>query len=142
MSANRNKDLARRFKSAESHQVFPPLQKAFDDNDGITFSFQFLQRSYDLENKSLSKDNKIQLLKKLVGISKTSWSSLVLMDKRSGFERLNKNAISSLPSIITDDIDKLYVLRFASQGCRLIGFRQGNIYHILYIDPNLSLYKH
>jgi hypothetical protein len=142
MSANRNKDLARRFKSAESYQVSPPLQKAFDDNDGIVFSFQFLQKKYDLDNKSLSKDNKIQLLKKLVGISKTSWSSLVLKDKKSGFERLNKNAISSLPSIITDDIDKLYVLRFASQECRLIGFRQGNIYHILYIDPDLSLYKH
>ena len=138
----RNRDLAQRFRDSGNEYYAPQLQKVSDDNDAIVFSFQFLQNEYGLDRKSLTKDNKIQLLKKLVAVSKTTWNALVLKPKSSGFELLDKSAVSPLPPVVTDDIQKLYVLRFASQDCRLVGFRQDNVYHILYIDSDLSLYNH
>lgn len=138
----RDKDLAKRLKNASSSYNSPQLQRANDDNDNIVFSFQSLQNGYDLNHKSLTKENKVQLLKKLVEISKTTWNSLILKDKKSGFELIDKSIITGLPNVVTEDISKLYILRFASQDCRIIGFRQDNVYHILYIDPDLSLYRH
>lgn len=143
MSKNKKKSLEELFWDQNNFRgLLPSFQNGNDDNDNVAISFQHLQNGYDLENRKLSKDNKIQLLKKLAHITKSTWNELVLQGKKSGFEKLKKNVISNLPSIITDDISNLYVLRFASQECRVVGFRQGVIYYILYIDPELDLYKH
>lgn len=125
-----------------SETQLPSFQNGDDDNENVAISFQYLQNKYDLENRKLSKDNKIQLLKKLAHITKNTWNQLILQGKKSGFEKLSKSVISNLPSIVTEDVGNLYVLRFASQECRVVGFRQGIIYYILYIDSDLSLYKH
>lgn len=119
-----------------------PFQNGDDDNDNVAISFQHLQDKYNLENRKLSKENKIQLLKKLAHITKSTWNQLILQGKKSGFEKLSKSVISNLPSIVTEDVGNLYVLRFASQECRVVGFRRGVIYYILYVDPDLDLYKH
>jgi len=138
-----NNDLQELFNKSSSYSsISPQFQNGIDDNDNIAFSFQYLQKDYNLDNKKLQKDQKIQLLKKIVHISKCTWTELVLQNKKSGFEKVNKTIIPNLPTIITDDIKNLYILRFSSQECRVIGFRQGVIYYILYIDPELKLYKH
>lgn len=142
MSKKKTK-LEKLFESEKnSKSVLPAFQDGKDDNDSIAISFQYLQDRYGIENRKLDKDKKVQLLKKLVYITKSTWSELVLHNKKGGFEMLRKTVFNNLPSVVTEDIDKLYVLRFASQKCRLVGFRQGVIYYVLYIDPDLSLYEH
>ena len=144
MNNQRSKEakLAELFKNSKSNEYYPQIQQPKDDNDYLSVSFQYLQRDYDLNRKYLTKDNRLQLLKKIVSITHMTWNDLTLQDKKHGFERIDKDIVKNLPNIITDDIQKLYVLRFASQDCRLVGMRQDNIFQILYIDPDLSLYKH
>ena len=144
MSKNNQKtQLENLFHNQKSPDIVSPtFQNGNDDNDNITVSFQYLQRDYGIENKSFTKDYKAQLLKKIAHITKSTWNELILNNKKSGFEIVKKSIINNLPPIITNDVDKLYILRFASQKCRTIGFRQNTVFQILYIDPSLSLYKH
>ncbi|MDO4271549.1 MAG: hypothetical protein Q4C83_01005 [Candidatus Saccharibacteria bacterium] len=137
-------DLSKaRQRIANKAAFIPELEKAFDDDDSVAYSFNHLQKKYDLDNKSLSNEAKIQLLAKIVKTTQQSWTQLILSGKgNGGIETIKRDIISNLPSCVTKDIQKLCVLRFASQKCRLIGFRRGNIFNVLYIDSNLSLYKH
>lgn len=140
---NNNSRLKKKLSRSVSDSTLPDLCKT-SDSDYVVFSFMYLQKNYGLDHKRLTKNHKIQLLNKLVKITSVTWLQLELKNKRDGgLERISKKCFKKpLPSVITDDIDKLCVLRFASQECRLIGFRRGNIFYILFIDPDLSLYDH
>lgn len=138
-----NDRLAEKLVSLGKEYRLPQLQQPKDDNDYLSVSFQYLQKEYNLDRRNLTKDNKIQLLKKLALITQMTWTELILKDKKHGFEILDKKVLNkNIPTIITEDLRDIYILRFASQDCRLVGIRQDNIFQILYIDPDLSLYKH
>ena len=108
--SKKKKSLEELFRDQNnSRGLLPSFQNGNDDNDNVAISFQHLQNGYDLENRKLSKDNKIQLLKKLAHITKNTWNELVLQGKKSGLEKLKKSVVSNLPSVITDDISNLYV---------------------------------
>lgn len=143
MSKNKKKKLEKLFRNQKTNgSDYLVIQNGVDDNDNVAISFQYLQEKNGLDNDKLTKENKIQLLKKIALLTQRTWNELILSSKKSGFEKMDKNVIKNLPTIVTEDIKNLYVARFASQGCRLIGFRQGVIYYILFIDPDLKLYKH
>lgn len=50
--------------------------------------------------------------------------------------------ISSKPVCVTDDLDKVIVIRFSGNDGRIVGFREQNIYHVLWIDCSFELYDH
>ena len=138
-----NNRLKKKLGRATSEHALPDLYE-ISDSDYFIFSFRYLQKDYGLDHKRLTKEYKLQLLSKLIRTTNMTWLQLELKNKRDGgLEKIPKNCLKkSLPSVVSDDIDKLYVLRFASQECRLIGFRRGNIFFVLFIDPDLSLYNH
>lgn len=138
-----NKKLRKKLGRVTSEHTLPDLYET-SDSDYFIFSFRYLHKDYGLEHKNLTKYYKLQLLSRLVRTTNMTWLQLELKNKKDGgIERIPKECLKkSLPYVVTDDIDKLYVLRFASQQCRLIGFRRGNIFFVLFIDPDLSLYNH
>lgn len=122
--------------------ISPDLLNSQDDNDYVLVSFQYLQKGYDLDDKSLTKDHRVNLLSKLVLITQSTWTTLLMTSKRSGFEMIERAKTELRPRGVTDDVKKFIVARFSSQKCRLIGFRRDNVFFILYIDAKLTAYKH
>ena len=50
--------------------------------------------------------------------------------------------IASKPICITEDLDKVIVIRFSDNDGRIVGFREQNIYYVLWIDCRFELYDH
>ncbi len=108
------------------------------------FSFKYLVSGYGV-NDCNDKQAKSDLLGKLYVMSQKTWTDLEIGNHKSGagFEKIpRKQFKTSLPVVVTEDIDKLYSMRFNSLSSRLIGFRSSHIFHITHIDTNLSSYKH
>lgn len=137
--------LKKQSKSLRDVFAQSPIQKpSNDDNDNLVFSFRDLQRDYDFEQACCDDQVRRDLLSSLRRLSRTTWDDLKTRDKKSGgSELINRSEIkASLPSFITDDYEKFIVIRFNSQNSRLIGYRQDNIFYILFIDVSLTLYDH
>lgn len=120
------------------------LEPSNDDDDCVAFSFKDLQDHYSFDTAKCDHQLRLDLLSKLRVISQKSWNELEKAGKRAGFESLAigelKVEISS--KVALKGVNKLHVLRFNSQNSRLIGYRLGRVFHILFIDPNLELYSH
>lgn len=60
-----------------------------------------------------------------------------------GFETINTSRFKvPMPTCITEDINHLYVIRFSAQKSRLVGYRRGNVFHVIFVDIDLSTYDH
>ncbi len=144
MPVSHSSRLRRAYQRANNGgaSISPDLLNSQDDNDYVLVSFQYLQKGYDLDDKSLTKDHRANLLSKLVLITQSTWTTLITAPKRSGFEMIERAETKLNPRGVTDDVKKLIVARFSSQKCRLIGFRRDNVFFVLYIDAKLTAYKH
>lgn len=111
--------------------------------DYPVFCFKHLINGYKLD--ICTNEQKSFFVSKLVKMAQQTWQTLMTADHKSGagFELLPKSQIKgTLPSIITEDVSKVYVMRFNGTSYRMIGHRSDEIYHITHIDVNLSAYKH
>jgi len=106
------------------------------------FSFKHLQEvSFDK-----CKDVKffMGLLKRLKGYSELGWKQMAT-DKKHGYgwEFLPQEQIEqALPKSVTPEVD-LMVLRASNDNKALVGFREWNIFHILFIEANFNdIYNH
>lgn len=72
-----------------------------------------------------------------------SWRDLILADHTTlGFERLPREKVGGPPIAGMTPDEKYLVLRFASGSGRIVGFREGRIYHLVWVDTKLDLYAH
>jgi len=107
------------------------------------FCFKHLMSGYKLDDCSL--EQKAYFISKLVKMAQQTWQTLMTSDHKSGagFELIPKEQMKvTFPSIITEDVQKIYVMRFNGDNYRILGNRSDEVYHITHIDVNLSAYKH
>jgi len=137
----------RKIKSPEVYKGNSDIKLASSYNvpiiDYPIFCFKHLLGGYSL--KDCDKDAKAHLLDKIEMMTQKTWNDLFISDHYSGagFETIpTKQFSTSMPLIVTQDVDKLYVIRFNGKSHRLIGMRSGHIFHITHIDLNLSAYSH
>ena len=149
MPSKSEKRFQRHLKKQQKarHDIFsqqPILQQANDDDDYIVFSLKNLVSGYDLKSSKCAEYIRSQLILKLQTLCCNTWSTLFTKNKQSGgMEIIKKESFKvSLPTCITEDIDHLYVLRFNSQNARLIGYRLDNVFQAIFVDVDLSTYKH
>lgn len=110
--------------------------------DYPVFSFKHLQEvSFDK-----CKDAKFfrGFLKRLKNYSELGWKRMAT-DKKHGYgwEPLSQEHIKpALPKSVTPDVD-LMVLRASNDNRALVGFREWNIFHVLFIEANFNdIYNH
>lgn len=59
-----------------------------------------------------------------------------------GFEKISRDGIkSAIPKFITDDVDHFLAFRFNGKKA-MVGFRQKDIFYVLWFDHDFSLYDH
>lgn len=72
-----------------------------------------------------------------------TWSEIKQAGRHGlGFEKIAKSSIKApIPAFIKDDVDHFLAFRF--NGMRpMVGFRQRDIFYVLWFDHNFTLYPH
>jgi len=114
-------------------------------NEKITypvFCFRYLHKDYHL-NKCTD-DEKRKLIEQIVTLSALTWEELQLAPKNGlGSEKISPQSIkASIPAnYFSEEVNMLLAFRFDGKK-PFVGFRNGFIFHVFYIDRDFSLYKH
>lgn len=103
------------------------------------FSFYYLVEKYNID--ACSPDDKVALLGLLHDLSQRTWGQIQLGSRQgTGTEKISRDSINvGLPDCITPDV-QLLAMRITDVA-RLIGFRDGETFHAVWIDPNHEVYN-
>ncbi|WP_291779170.1 hypothetical protein [Luteibacter sp.] len=104
------------------------------------FCLRHLQNGHDLSD--CEDADQRQLIAKLRHLSKMDWSQIEQAPRHgSGKENISRTSIKKeIPRIVTEDV-KLWSLRFSGMKA-MVGFRSGDIFHLLWLDHDFSVYGH
>jgi hypothetical protein len=104
------------------------------------FCLRNLQAGYDIDD--LQADDQRHFIKRLRHLSKMEWSAVMSAPRHgAGKENISRAAlrVAVPPSIDRDAV--LWALRY-SQRKAMVGWRKGDVFHVIWIDHNFSVYKH
>lgn len=117
-----------------------------DGYDYPIFCLKHLHRDYGVDPCVNCSDKKFLkgFVKKLKLLSDLTWTQIHLSDRHGhGAEKININCIKpSIPSSITKEVKDFLSFYFAGDKGRIVGYQNSNIFHITYIDIDLSVYDH
>ncbi len=110
------------------------------DKSYPVFSFRFLQSNFGINSC-----NGVQItsfVSKFHLISQLTWGDWKLTSRTGlGYEKIARNSIKApIPSVITADIEYFQVFRFYDGRC--VGYRDGIIFYIVWLDGSFKLYDH
>ena len=109
------------------------------DNDSLKpiFSFSEIQEGFNFKNrKDITPDHLQSFLSKIETLSNLTWLEIKKLPREKGIEKINN--IKKKAKNITDDVP-LYSIRFGDKE-RIIGYREKNIFSILFVDIKHELY--
>lgn len=112
----------------------------FDNIEYPIFCFRYLHKNFDLSN--CTNDDKKALIERICKLSQMSWLEIQMADRHGlGSEKIKQSALkTTIPKHISKDIDFL-ALRF--NGLKpIVGYKNGFIFHICFIDSKFTLYNH
>jgi hypothetical protein len=119
-----------------------PQSNVIDTLDYPVFCFRHLQGKYDFYACQAKHDHIIGFVNQLYNLSKLMWNEIQLAPKHGiDSEKISRDAIKpAIPQIATHDVTFL-ALRYHGKN-PMIGFRNGTVFHILWIDHDFSVYNH
>jgi hypothetical protein len=105
------------------------------------FCMHYIEDNYGLEK--CTKDELAALARALRKRSQMTWREIWAADKHGlGAEKISRDSInSSMPSHITEDIEYFIALRFCGKA-PMVGYRLNDVYRIIWLDRDFSLYHH
>lgn len=114
------------------------------DGDGLppAFAFDRMRSGYTLDD-CRAHGFAEHLVEAIWRRCALTWRGLLLSSHwGNGFEHVPQSKVTNdgIPGMTPDQ--KLLVLRFANKDGRIVGYREGRIYHVLWVDTDLSLYDH
>ena len=104
------------------------------------FSLIYLQKDYSLS--ACTRNEKAAFADTLQRLSQITWNEISSSSRHgAGYERIRRNAIrSGIPPHLQADVNFI-AFRFFGKA-PMVGYRDENIFHILWIDRTFSLYDH
>jgi hypothetical protein len=111
------------------------------DADKPLFSFYMLQSGYGIE--ACSKDEKAQLADRIHRLSQCTWLELKTSPRHGvGYEKISRDSIRiAIPSYITEDVKHFIAFRCFGMA-PMIGYRQEQTLHVIWLDPRFAIYDH
>jgi hypothetical protein len=112
----------------------------YSDKSNPAFSLKYIQKKYSIEN--MPDDEKISLINRLSILSKMSWGDIKTAPRHGlGQEQIKRDSFNvAIPDFATPDV-KFLSLRYNGKK-PFVGFRDGKIFYILWVDYNFSVYNH
>lgn len=118
----------------------PPNSKKAAPLGYPVFCLRHLQAGYDIDD--LDKDDQHHFIKRLRHLSKMEWPAVISAPRHGvGKENISRRAIRvAMPKLIADGT-VLWALRYAQRKA-MVGWRDGDVFHVVWIDHNFSVYNH
>jgi hypothetical protein len=88
-------------------------------------------------------EDRLSLAKRMFMLSRTPWRQIrQASTKGFGAEQIPKHRIRRpIPPSVTEDVTFFYSLHYVGNK-RFIGYRVGQIFHILWVDHSFQVYDH
>ncbi|KYC42342.1 hypothetical protein WA1_20445 [Scytonema hofmannii PCC 7110] len=104
------------------------------------FSLRYLDGEYCLTK--CDKDDQAAFALKIHRLSKLTWSQIQSQDRHKlGYERISRDSLKvPIPRFITEDVN-LIAFRFSGMK-PMVGYRDGCVFYIIWLDKNFTLYDH
>jgi len=104
------------------------------------FSLRYLKGEYCITK--CEEDDQAAFSLKLYRLSKLTWSQIQSQDRHKlGYEKISRDAIKApIPNFITEDVN---FIAFRFSGMKpMVGYRDGTIFYVIWLDRNFTLYDH
>lgn len=137
------KDIRSR-RAQGSRRIKPPSHAALAESTESShpiFSLHYLDPDYCISK--CERDEKVALIDKLRELSQLTWRQLELASRHGlGYEFITRSAIRGrVPEHFTEDVDRFIAFRF--DGMKpMVGHREKEIFHLIWVDRGFSLYDH
>ena len=127
-------------KLSKECDVCPYSQRPNYNRAHPVFSFVYMQDTYHFSKCSQSDQS--AFTGKLIELSHLTWQDIELASRHGcGKEIIARSAIKvSVPNCVKEDTN-LIALRFSGKK-PMVGFRERNVFHVLWIDRDFTLYNH
>lgn len=104
------------------------------------FSFKYMESGHSI--RDCPKEDKIVLADKLFQLSQMTWQDIFEAYRHgAGQEKIAKNSIRvPIPACVKEDTN-LIAIRYNGKA-PIIGFRENEVFHVLWVDFDYSVYKH
>lgn len=118
----------------------PIVDKVDSSTQSPVFCLHYLDKDYGLSQ--CEKDLKISLIQKLYELSQLTWNQITFTHRHGlGLETISYEQIKGrMPTHITND-QRFIAIRF-HQLKPAVGYRIERIFHIVWLDYNMTLYDH
>lgn len=118
--------------------VAPPINT---DGEGPAFCFTNTRQGYRISD--LDQSSKALLLNRMELLSSLTWRQLKNLRHEDGCEPIPRHRMTpSIPATLGPN-DEILSIRVEKHGLfRLVGFRDGRIFRVLWVDPNGTCYPH
>ena len=92
---------------------------------------------------SLDQEHKAMFAEAIFRRKSTSWNEIKRLDRHGlGTEKIPKSAINApIPKFITEDVSDFLVFRYKGMN-PMVGYRQRDVFFVLWFDHNFTLYPH
>lgn len=110
--------------------------------DYPVFCFKHLQ---DISIKGCDPVIYYSLINRIRKLEELGWNEISRSARHSyGFEGIPISKIKpSLPSFVSEDVEKLYAFRYTGNNLPFLALRNGNILHVIFIETNFGdIYNH
>jgi hypothetical protein len=103
------------------------------------FSFHLLEAGFRVSD--CQSHHKAEFAERLQELGQLTWLEILQAPRQGlGSEIISRNSIiPAIPPTITPDL-RCLSFRFG-QGARIIGFRDSQVFHVVWVDPNHRVYK-
>ncbi|MCC8114125.1 MAG: hypothetical protein LIP03_09075 [Bacteroidales bacterium] len=120
-----------------------PVEKITPQYENVVFSFKYLQPVSYTECRDLSFF--ISWVNRLNKYSQLTWTDLYTSQRHSfGTENIPIHSLKRQPNLPKDfEADSLIALRATGSNHPMLGFRENNIYHVVFLESQFGdIYNH
>lgn len=107
------------------------------------FSFEKMQDRSGHSVSCCDREDLYHLLKRIYMLNRLPWRDIRQASRKGyGVEKIARSAIKyAVPTTVTDDNDYFHALHYSGKK-RFIGYKVQQVFYILWIDHNFSVYDH
>lgn len=122
------------------HILVPAAVQESPEQQPPLFSLRYIQRGYSSEE--CTKDEKAALVDTFHLLSQMTWAEINRSNRHGrGYERISRTQIKpAIPAYVTDDVN-IIAFRFCGQA-PMVGYRDGAVFYILWLDRAFTVYPH
>ena len=136
--------MSKRIQASKPKQgsVVKSQEPANYDSHPPIFSLERLQHGkYCLSN--LDQEHKAMFAEAIFRRKSIPWNEIKKLGKHAlGTEKIAKSSIkAAIPNFITDDVNDFLVFRYKGLN-PMVGYRQKNVFFVLWFDHDFTLYDH